>query len=114
MPRPKGSKNQRTIDLELYLHENNFNPAAALVDVHRRAMKAYDEDKGLREGDGYCVDNRHKYLEIAGNTAGKLMDYLYPKRKAVDIRAEKEALQTFADIAAAAKKRKKTRESGAE
>ncbi len=92
--RPKGSWSKITGDLIELLNSKGFNPAAKLVDVYEASWKEYERASEIH--DRLC-DNRiaHElpiinyteatdYLLIAEKAAGQLMQYCFPKRKAVE------------------------------
>lgn len=91
--RKKGSLNRRTRELIEILEEKDFNPAEKLVFVFRKAMKTFQNSYPPSEG----PDMRFKYLEIAEKAASDLMQYVYPKRKAVDLTSNGQAF-SFADL----------------
>lgn len=115
--RKKGTLNKRTQDLEALLEEMKFCPARALVRSYRLAMKqfkAYDQvaEKILdSDADVEVKDLRRllsssdaapTYLRIAETAAKELMQYRFPKRKAVEITGkdgeELEAVQVIVGI----------------
>ncbi len=103
--RRKGIPNKRTKEFLEVLAEQNFCPARALVRTYRKAMKQYmvfdqvvDRMTEALEGEdpveitrtiraaqtlGYSAPT---YLSIAENAAKELMNYTYPKRKAIEFK----------------------------
>jgi hypothetical protein len=93
--RKKGVANKRTRELQDFLDEKNFNPAAKLILIYRKAMKEYgraedvhDIIEDTRRGMGFkavgASDQGPTYLGIALSAAKDLMQYVYPKRKAIE------------------------------
>lgn len=81
--RKKGTPNKRTQEFIEVLERRKFSPADALIDVYRKALKAFNSGAGKSFGDG--PDMNFKYLEIANKAACDLMQYRFPKRKALEI-----------------------------
>lgn len=93
--RKKGTPNAITLDLIQTLRAKGFDPVAELIEVHREAMNLYHDkckkQKGF--GAGPCLDT-------AARAAGDLMQYVYPKRKAVELTGADGAnlFQSFSDM----------------
>lgn len=101
--RAVGTPNKVTFDLIQTLREMGFDPAAALVKAHLEAVKQYEATEEVvaiinEEKEEYTdaetprvyvrreIRGRSaEYLKIVAKTAADLMDYTYPKRKAVDV-----------------------------
>jgi hypothetical protein len=96
--RKRGTPNKKTQELLGLLEEKNFNPAEKLISVYRRAIKSFDNSKG---SSGQGPDMTFKYLEIAEKAASDLMQYVYPKRKAIDHTSGGQPIN-FADLMAKA------------
>lgn len=92
--RQKGSPNKRTVELTELLEKKGFNPAEKLVYVYRKAIKEYkradqiadaiQKDLLSRGIPADKVNHGPSYLKIASDAAKELMQYVYPKRKAVE------------------------------
>ncbi len=99
--RKKGTPNKRTQEFIDVLERRKFSPADALVDIFRKASKQFHQyDKlvegvleAARNGDGiepsqvrglFDSDEKIQYLEIARKVATDLMQYRFPKRKAIE------------------------------
>lgn len=80
--RRKGTPNKRTQEFIDVLQRRKFSPADALIDVYRKALRSYEAGHGSSSGDG--PDMTFKYLEIAQKAASELMQYRFPKRKAIE------------------------------
>lgn len=78
--RKKGTPNKITFDLIQTLREKGFDPAAALVECHVEAMKLYKRRQAATNGafGGSALDT-------ATRAAGDLMEFVYPKRKAIEL-----------------------------
>lgn len=77
--RPKGTLNQRSLDYAATLAAHNFNPAAALLDIFKRAMKDYEEAD---------PEQRPTFLNIAMSAADKMQPYVYPKLSSVEVQTK--------------------------
>lgn len=102
--RKPGTPNKRTQDLTEILDEKGFCPAAELVRTYRRAsrhFKIYDdllkrmvlaiegEDadeifRAVKTASSFAED-APAYLTIAEHAAKELMQYKFPKRKAIEL-----------------------------
>lgn len=93
--KPKGSLNKRTITFLETLEKEDFNPAAALIEIYREAKKTYDNYgiiyqaiEEARDAKGQnsfpTEDKADKYLKIALDAAKDLASYSYPKLKATE------------------------------
>lgn len=74
--RAPGTPNKKMQDIIDVLQEKGFNPVAKLIELSAIAEDAYQR----HEGTNYA----HNYLSIAQKNCLGLMDYLYPKRKAIE------------------------------
>lgn len=82
--RKKGTENKvdskMRFDLMEALKVRNFEPATALVEIYEESMKLYrdklDNQKGWGAGPA---------LDTAQKCAATLMEYVYPKRKSVEL-----------------------------
>lgn len=84
--RPPGSPNKRTVAMLEILEKKNFDPVAKAIIIHDTAMKAFEADTS---------DFAFKYLEIAARLVMDLMQYVYPKRKSVEIDLGESAKETL-------------------
>lgn len=75
--RPRGSLNQRSLDYAETLAKHNFSPAAALLDVFKRAMSDYESAD---------PDKKAPFLNIAMSAADKMQPYVYPKLSSIEIK----------------------------
>jgi hypothetical protein len=73
--RTKGSKNARTLELELILKENNHCPIRTLLADRKLALQRYE--------DAEEVNDQVRFLSIAVEANKELIGYVYPKRTAV-------------------------------
>jgi hypothetical protein len=89
--RKKGTPNKKTQVAAEILEELGFCPIRKGVEMFERALEEFEEDRS---------DYRFKYLEIAHAEIKDLRQYVFPKRKAIDLTSKGEAL-TFADFIAA-------------
>jgi hypothetical protein len=93
--RKKGTPNKITFELIETLRAKGFDPAAELVQVHYEAMKLYrakvKDNKGWGAGPA---------LDTACKAASDLMEYVYPKRKSVELTGAEGAnlFQSFTDL----------------
>lgn len=94
--RKPGSPNVVTAALKYNLIETltelGFDPAAQLAKVHLEAMERYEGLKGGRGSIGY--------LGIARESAKDLMEFVYPKRKSVELTGSEGSplFQSFTDL----------------
>lgn len=95
--RVAGTPNKLTVDLAIRLDELGFDPLARLVQCHEEALKAYLEN---RDGD-VRMTGAPQYLKIATDAAADMMQYRYPKRKAIEVEAGDKIRATIADLAKA-------------
>jgi len=97
--RPKGSPNKRTLDLQKRIEELGLDPVQTLAMILDEQMKIFKSaTKGKRAHRGVALEA----LADAERTASNLMQYLYPKKKAIEHTGEV-GVKTFADFMAAAK-----------
>jgi hypothetical protein len=78
--RPKGAPNKITLDLIQTLKDKGFDPAAELVKCHAEAMKLYRTK--VKQTNSWGAGPA---LDIAQRCASDLMEYVYPKRKSVEL-----------------------------
>lgn len=99
MARPKGSVNKDTaalrLDLIATLREKKFDPVAALVEIHMEATKLYK--KRLLHHNGFGAVGA---MGIAREAASDIMEYVYSKRKAVELTGAEgsDLFQSFTDM----------------
>lgn len=99
MARPKGSQNKNTAELRLdliaTLRAKKFDPVAALVEIHTEATKLYKER--LKHHNGFGAVGA---MGIARESASDIMEYVYPKRKSVELTGAEGAdlFQSFNDL----------------
>lgn len=96
--RTKGTPNVPTFDLIATLKEKGFEPAAALVEVYTEAMALYKKKNKDNKGWG-----AGPALDTAGRAASDLMEYVYPKRKSVELTG-KEGADLFQSLTSLFKK----------
>ena len=74
----RGKKLPRQITRDLFdkLTDMGFDPAEALVNVHREAWSQYEEFKGTKVA--------AEYLRIVESSASNMMQYTHPKRKSIE------------------------------
>lgn len=91
---PNSMPNPLRFDLLETLREKGFDPAANLVEVHLAALEMYKE-RCAAGGFGAVG-----FLGIARESAKDLMEFVYPKRKSVELTgAEGSPLfQSFTDL----------------
>jgi hypothetical protein len=97
--RKKGSLNQKTKDLVELMDKHGFDPAEALMELYSSARKAFDHydeiydaiiDRKTQLGiKTPTVDHGPTYLKMAADIASELMQYRYPKRKALEVTEKK-------------------------
>lgn len=75
--RVKGKKNKRGEVWEI-VKSLNFDPVNELLAIHKIAMSAYEDHKETKQGP--------EYLSIAQKSCTDLMQYIYPKLKALEIK----------------------------
>jgi hypothetical protein len=93
--RKKGTPNKITLDLIALLEEKGFNPAAKLVLVYRKAAKEWERHEEIFDAiqskrisfemTPLTETKAPTYLGIMEKAASELMQYVYPKRKAVEV-----------------------------
>ena len=86
--RPKGSRNKRTVEFLETLQAAGFDPAEALISTYKIAMEKFIEESEKVESGRLSPmeSNALGYLKLAGDKAGELASYAYPKLKAIDKR----------------------------
>lgn len=94
--RAPGTPNKITFDLMNTLKEQGFDPAAELVKIHIEAMAQYQKRLEASPTGFGSVG----LLQIAKDSAADLMEYVYPKRKAVELTGKDGAdlFQSFNDM----------------
>lgn len=96
MPRgvPKQTTQMRFELLEV-LKAKGFDPVAALIEIHRDASKHYKERLKTHNGFGAVGA-----MGVAREAASGIMEYVYPKRKAVELTGQDGAdlFQSFNDL----------------
>jgi len=90
--RQKGTPNKRTQLAAQILEEQGFCPLLKGIALYNQALREFKKGRG---------DFRFKYLEIAQRELQDLRQYVYPKRKAIDITSDGQAL-SFSDLMAKA------------
>lgn len=93
---PRISATQLRLDLVETLRENGFDPAAKLIEVHTEAMRRYRQ-RWSNSRNGFGAQG---YLQIAHESAKDLMEFIYPKRKAVELTGAqgRDLFQSFTDL----------------
>ena len=86
-------------DLLETLRAKGFDPVAALLDVHERAIIQH-EKRLYQSASGFGAQG---YLMIARESAKDIMEFVYPKRKAVELTGAegRDFFSTFGEIAKA-------------
>lgn len=93
--RKKGTTNRRTRELLEILDQLGFEPLTEIIRVNREAWKEYDRCSEIHDA---LQENRFqlgmkslveetdapKYLKLAESSAAEVMQYTFPKRKAVE------------------------------
>lgn len=93
--RPVGSINKRSVAFYEAIQKEGFEIAKELVEIHRKAMKVYDnygtiyeaiEDARIQKGVQAfpTEDKADKYLKIALDAAKEIAAYSIPKLKSVE------------------------------
>lgn len=98
--RPKGSISKRTLDLMSELEVRHFNVVDEKLRVYRAAMDGAEEFKdfyarllekleGLSGLEGRVTinirDPRADFLKVAESSISDLMQYVFPRRKAIEL-----------------------------
>jgi len=91
--RKKGTPNKRTQKLLDQLEGLELDPVAESVEIYRMALSAWKHDQS---------DFAYRYLEIASRKLECLMEYCYPKRKAIEFPPDEETGMSLIDIVKAA------------
>lgn len=95
----KGSTYRKTESLRLDLIETlrskNFDPVAALIELHGEATKLYKAR--LQHHNGFGAVGA---MGVAREAASGIMEYVYPKRKAVELTGAEgtDLFQSFNDL----------------
>lgn len=96
-PKPGSPKaSPLRFDLLEILRAKGFEPAAALVEVHQLARAQYAA-RLKKSANGFGAQG---YLDIARSSATDLMEFIYPKRKAVELTGQDgvDLFQSFTDL----------------
>ncbi len=108
--RLKGTPNKRTLDLMAILEEKGYSPVAELIEVgalarleYERSAEIFDAIQDKRADYDMVPLNESTaptYLKIMQSSAAELMQYAYPKRKAVELSAPGggDLFQSFVDL----------------
>lgn len=93
--REKGTPNKRTQELVDILEEKGFSPASEIIRLYRRAWKEYrrydeiydaiQDERTNHEIKVPLTYDAIPHLKLALDAAKELMNYVYPKRKAIEI-----------------------------
>lgn len=109
--RKKGVPNKKTQELIDILEASGYSPAAELIRIAAIAEKEYDrsseiydaiqEKRTLAGINSPLSDIAPTYLKIMQDSASDMMNYVYPKRKAVELTGEngKDLFGSFTDMA---------------
>lgn len=101
--RPKGTPNRRTLALQNQLEELGVDPVQQLAIILEEQMKIFrSASKGKRTNREMALSA----LSDAEKTTSNLMQYIFPKKKAIEHSGEMN-LFSFADFMALAKSGKK-------
>ncbi len=116
LPTKRSAKNPVTLNLLAELKVRGFEPAAELLKVIRRAweeLDAADEAKEIALQDDSDLkpeakisallshkNEVHRNLHLIRQTTADLMQYAYPKLKAIEVRASDEDGKLFASFSA--------------
>lgn len=95
---PRGLPKQTTqmrLDLIETLKQKGFDPVAALIEIHHDARKHYKQR--LKTANGFGAVGA---MGVAREAASGIMEYVYPKRKAVELTGAEGAdlFQSFNDL----------------
>ena len=74
--RKKGTPNKKTQILTEILEEKGFCVVTNKLRIYKKALNNFKNDRS---------DFRFKYLEIADSVPKDLMQYVYPKRKSIEV-----------------------------
>lgn len=101
--RPKGTPNRRTLALQNQLEELGCDPVSALAEILEEQMKIARACLNRKKKNN---DMALRALNDAERTSADVIQYLYPKKKAIEHSGEMN-LFSFADFMALAKSGKK-------
>jgi len=99
--RQKGTSNRRTLALQNQLEELNVDPVGTLAKILLEQMEFFEMHKKKKQ-----IASAASRLTEAEKTVSNLMQYLFPKKKAIEHSGEVN-LFSFADFMALAKSGKK-------
>jgi hypothetical protein len=91
--RKKGTPNKRSWDCVRALERLGFDPAAKLVQLTLDAEADYRTLRKMRD-----FENAAPFLATASANCAKLMKFVYPERKAVDVTSDGEKIASLADL----------------
>lgn len=90
--RLKGTPNKKTRELIEILELKGYDPVAKLIKISDAAEQEYDKIKNKIDDDdedgidqALLTTNAYTCIKTMQSTASDLMQYVYPKRKAIDI-----------------------------
>lgn len=89
--RKKGSPNKRPPEVQAILDGKGFSPVDKMIEIHALAMKRFKDKR--------FYQSHTMYLSIALSSVQDLMQYAYPKRKAVEFKGD--AAESMAESLAA-------------
>ena len=76
--KPKGAISKRTLDLMSEFEARHFNIVEEALRVYTSAIKCFEES--------YAAGNpKAEFLEVGRKSVDRLMEYVYPKRRAVEV-----------------------------
>lgn len=93
--RKKGTRNKRSWDCVRILERAGFSPAAKLVQYTLDAEEDYKKHRRLSPEDA------SRALGIASTNAAKLMKFVHPELKAVDVTSGGKEIKTLSALFAA-------------
>ena len=93
--RKKGTPNKKTLEFQLILQNNNFEPGEEFIYLYREQMKIFQQRKQDENLSGML-----EALSYAAQTLNNICQYVYPKKKAIEHTGEI-GVKTFADFMAA-------------
>jgi hypothetical protein len=108
--RKKATPNKKTQDLIDILESKGYSPAAELIRIAAIAEKEYDRSAEIFDAiqDARIAkkliplseSTAPTYLKIMQSSASDMMNYVYPKRKAVELTGEggKDLFTSFTDL----------------
>lgn len=108
--RKKGAPNKKTLDLIKTLEEQGYDPVAELIRIAMLAEKEYERAEEIFDAIQEARIEKKlvplsestapTYLKIMQSSASDLMNYIYPKRKAIEHTGAngKDLGQSFLDL----------------